>query len=49
MQLPKLMQRVKHRPPEDDLAGEGARQLSMLASIQNWQTNKTHADYRWPS
>ena len=38
MQLPKLMQRVKHRPPEDDLAGEGAtpvsRHLSMLACLQ---------------
>ncbi len=39
MQLPKLMQRVKHRPPEDDLAGKGAapvsRHLSMLAKKCN--------------
>lgn len=53
MQLPKLMQRVKYRPPEDDLAGEGAafvsRHLSMLACLEKQQTTKTHYDCRWPS
>lgn len=53
MQLPKLMQRVKNRPPEDDFAGEGAapvsRQLSMLACIDRRQTTKLYDDCRWPS
>ncbi len=53
MQLPKLMQRVKHRPPEDDFAGEVAvpvsRQLSMLACINKRQTTKIYDDCRWPS